>query len=256
MDKHYRRHLRNIRPQMEKLQPRILAKQDIANNGFIKAISVDIENTRGGKGNFIQFDRHGSSAGAVIIPITAEGKIIMVREFRMGPENWILSLPMGGCENDDEPVEWVVRRELQEETGYQAHHYINLGECYSCPSLSPIRAYRTLAIDCSASKQGSAHEANEFILEPEHYDLPQLRDLMHQGEIRCSETLATLAFLFSATRLMDDETARNCSGAFMGGVINETLSLQRLNPYTGKDEREQTQQWQQGADYVKNKIRP
>lgn len=54
----------------------------------------------------------------VIFPITADNKIVMVRQYRPGPKKILLELPGGFLGENDDPTE-MARRELLEETGYE-----------------------------------------------------------------------------------------------------------------------------------------
>jgi ADP-ribose pyrophosphatase len=54
---------------------------------------------------------------AVCLPVTREGRFVMVEEYRHGPGRWLFEIP-GGDVDKDEIAEMAVAREVQEETGY------------------------------------------------------------------------------------------------------------------------------------------
>jgi ADP-ribose diphosphatase len=56
---------------------------------------------------------------AVVLAVTDEDHVVLVREFRPGPEADLLELPGGGVDAGEEPLA-AARRELLEETGYDA----------------------------------------------------------------------------------------------------------------------------------------
>ena len=56
---------------------------------------------------------------AVTLALTADRRVVLVREFRPGPEEWLLELP-GGHLDDGETPAAAAARELREETGYRA----------------------------------------------------------------------------------------------------------------------------------------
>ena len=60
------------------------------------------------------------NGGAVAVPITDEGKLIMVKQYRKTVERVVLELPAGKRDSADEDPADTVRRELKEETGYTA----------------------------------------------------------------------------------------------------------------------------------------
>ncbi|GEM75032.1 NUDIX hydrolase [Vibrio sagamiensis] len=64
---------------------------------------------------------------AVILPITEEGKIVLVNQFRPSLNKWLLELPAGTREIGEDPLS-CAQRELEEETGYSATSFIPLGQ--------------------------------------------------------------------------------------------------------------------------------
>ncbi len=59
----------------------------------------------------------------------------MLRQYRLSLERWILELPAGTREEGED---WLTcaRRELREETGYQAETWRSLGEVWPAPGLT------------------------------------------------------------------------------------------------------------------------
>jgi len=52
----------------------------------------------------------------VCLPVTREGRVVVVEEYRHGPGCWLFEIP-GGDVDKDESAEMAVAREVQEETG-------------------------------------------------------------------------------------------------------------------------------------------
>jgi ADP-ribose pyrophosphatase len=71
---------------------------------------------------------------AVAMPITAEGEIIFIEQYRHPIGKLSIELP-GGFIETNEPKEKAVARELLEETGYSFTEIIYLGKTYSNPGV-------------------------------------------------------------------------------------------------------------------------
>lgn len=124
--------------------------------------------------------------GAVcVIPVTDDGCAVMERQYRYPVAEVILEIPAGKLDSRDEDHEEAARRELEEETGYQAKELIPLGKFY------PACAYSDEAIWMYLAKgltKGDRHlDADEFL----DVELIPLKDLVKQvldGQIPDAKT--------------------------------------------------------------------
>lgn len=55
----------------------------------------------------------------VLVPVTQDGELLMVRQYRHAVGAWLLELPAGGVDGDDTSPEAAALRELREETGHR-----------------------------------------------------------------------------------------------------------------------------------------
>ena len=67
--------------------------------------------------------------GALAIPMTADGKLVLVRQYRFAVQGRLLEFPAGTVEPNESPLE-TVKREIEEETGYHARQWDKLGEFF------------------------------------------------------------------------------------------------------------------------------
>ena len=82
--------------------------------------------------------------GALAVPVTDDGKLVLVRQYRFAVMGRLLEFPAGTVEPDEQPAE-TIRREIEEETGYSASDWLPLGTFPLAPGYSDELIYAFLA---------------------------------------------------------------------------------------------------------------
>lgn len=101
-------------------KPKINRIENIANSRLFHIESVDLEFSNGEQRTFERFQTQGYVNGAVlIVPITDNNEIILVREYAVGVDRYELNFPKG-CIDSGETAEQAALRELKEEAGFGA----------------------------------------------------------------------------------------------------------------------------------------
>ncbi|HEY9804492.1 MAG TPA: NUDIX hydrolase [Leptolyngbyaceae cyanobacterium] len=118
--------------------------------------------------------------GALAVPVTPEGKLVLVRQYRFAVQGRILEFPAGTLEPTEEPLE-TVKREIEEETGYRGQKWDKLGEFFLAPGYSDEIIYAFLARDLekleTPPKQDEDEDIETVLLTPE-----ELERAILQGE--------------------------------------------------------------------------
>ena len=85
----------------------------------------------------------------LIVPLDGE-QVLMLRQYRLSLDEWILELPAGTREKEES---WLAcaQRELREETGYQARRWTELGRVWPAPGLTNELMAIYIAQDLSAA---------------------------------------------------------------------------------------------------------
>jgi ADP-ribose pyrophosphatase len=75
-----------------------------------------------------------NKGAVVIVPVTANNEVRLIRQYRAAAEKWLVELPAGGLGPGEDP-DLAAPRELLEETGDQAAIWQKLGGFYSAPGI-------------------------------------------------------------------------------------------------------------------------
>ena len=110
---------------------------------------------------------------ALAVPITKDHKVIMLRQYRFAISRNLLEFPAGTLEKGETPIN-SIQREIQEETGFSANKWNELGTLVPAPSYADEEIYLFLARDLkklNSKVQGDLDEDIEvIILDPDELD--------------------------------------------------------------------------------------
>jgi ADP-ribose pyrophosphatase len=84
--------------------------------------------------------------GALAVPITPDGQLVLVRQYRFAVATRLLEFPAGTVEANEAPAE-TVKREIEEETGYSANDWHYIGQFPLAPGYSDEYIHTFLAKD-------------------------------------------------------------------------------------------------------------
>jgi ADP-ribose pyrophosphatase len=125
------------------------------------------------------------NGGAVAVPITSDGKVIMVRQYRKALEQAVLELPAGKIEKGEAPLATIVR-ELQEETGYTAGIIEFLTAFYPSVGYTNEILYIYIATDLTPGPTNyDEHEAMDIL----EVDFDEAHNMVVSGEIQDAKTM-------------------------------------------------------------------
>ena len=130
----------------------------------------------------------------VIFAETAEGRVIVERQYKHGVGKVTLSLPAGSIEVGESPLK-AAQRELLEETGYSSSEWASLGTFtpngnYGCGLLHMFRARQSHKV--AEPDSGDLEEMEILLIEP-----GELVDSLRQGNIDMLSTAAAIALATS-----------------------------------------------------------
>lgn len=134
--------------------------------------------------------------GAVaIVPMTEDGKVVIERQFRYPLNRVIIEIPAGKLDSKSEDRLSAAKRELEEETGYLADEWIELGDYI------PAAAYCDEVITMYLAKglhMGTRNLDEDEFLNVETVSLEELVEDVMRGKIADGKTQAAIlkAYLY------------------------------------------------------------
>lgn len=126
------------------MQPEITIQNQTIFQG--KMFDLHLRQARLADGSVVNREIIQNRGAVVIVPLTAQREVRLVRQYRAAVEKWIIELPAGGLEPGEDP-DLAAPRELLEETGDQAATWHKLGGFYSAPGILTEFLHLYLATD-------------------------------------------------------------------------------------------------------------
>ena len=140
-------------------------------------------------GNTEEWDYIHHRGAAAVVPVTDDGRIIMVRQYRNALERFTLEIPAGALDDPEEPGINCSARELEEETGYRSDNLEWLITLRTTVAFCNERIEVYVAKNLVPSKQHL--DPNEFV-NVELHTVEELKQMIFDGEIEDSKTVASI----------------------------------------------------------------
>ncbi len=125
---------------------------------------------------------------ALIIPITKDGKLVLVRQYKPGIDEITIEFPAGRLEQKHANIKDVAKQELEEETGIQTDDLELFAEYSGFPTKGTERVYCYLArnVEFNSSQKLDPIETIEILtFTPKEFD-----QLIAEGKIIYAGTIA------------------------------------------------------------------
>ena len=123
--------------------------------------------------------------GVCVVAVTADNKVLMVRQYRYTMEEEMLEIPAGKLEAGENSFDCALR-ELSEETGYTAKKWIDLGVIYPSAGVYREKLYQYLALDLHP---GEMHPDENELLSVEEIDIEVLIKEIYANEMKDAKSI-------------------------------------------------------------------
>lgn len=161
-------------------------KSEVVFRGKLLDVRRDLVRLPDGREATREYIRHPGAV--VIVAVLPDGRLLFERQFRYPLRRVFIELPAGKIDADEDILE-CARRELREETGFEADEWRHLGVMHPCIGYSDERIEIFLARELEAV--GHAWDEGEF-LEILSLGVEEAEAAVHDGRITDGKTIAAL----------------------------------------------------------------
>lgn len=134
--------------------------------------------------------------GAAILAYTDKHHIILIKQFRYCASQELIELPAGKLEKGEEPIT-CAKRELTEETGYEAKNWEYLGYIFSSPGFCNEKIHLFKATDLTYK----GTKFDEFELIENHItSVDDAIQMVKEGKITDSKTVFGIFHVLESMR--------------------------------------------------------
>ena len=171
-----------------------LSRRTVYENRWMKVHEDEIRFPDGSDGIYGVIDKEDF---VLIVPVHADGRFQLVRQFRYPVQGRYWEFPQGSWETrpGSDPTD-VARGELEEETGLRAANLDRLGYLYAANGYSSQGCHLFRATGLTPGQ--TARDHTEQDLETAVFSRAEITRMIAAGEIRDSMTVAALHLLDSA----------------------------------------------------------
>ncbi|WP_108666798.1 NUDIX domain-containing protein [Euzebya rosea] len=164
----------------------IVASREVYANPWITVVEHDVIRPDGKPGLYgiVQ-----SSLAVGVVPLTEEGNVVLVGQWRVPFDAWSWEIPEGGTGADEDGLT-AIQRELREETGYVAQEWARLG-----PTVHLSNSHTSEEADIYVARgltQVGADPDGDEVLEVMEVPVETALAMVDRGEITDSITVIAL----------------------------------------------------------------
>jgi ADP-ribose pyrophosphatase len=154
-------------------------------------INVRVDTLRAAAGNEYAREVVEYGEAVVLVPVDADRRILMVRQYRHAVGEWLLELPAGGIDEHDASPAEAAMRELREETGHRGTLTL-LGRFFLAPGYSDELQHIFAATHLIEDPLDPDDDED---LRLERVPLEQALALIDRGTVRDAKSIAALMLL-------------------------------------------------------------
>ena len=158
-----------------------------------RIFTVQVETITLPKGGRVDAEIIRHPGSVVLVPITSDGAIVLVRQYRHAIGRWVWELPAGSLKHGEDPQK-AAARECQEEIGLIPSSVEKLGSFFPTPGYcdEEMNFYRLTGLRAPGDGDAKAEPDEDEDIESKAFSVAEIRAMIDSGEIIDMKTVAAL----------------------------------------------------------------
>ncbi len=153
-----------------------------------RILQVCLDRVKLPNGNVAELEVIRHPGAAAVVPLTGEGQVLLVRQYRYATGGFLLEVPAGKLDPGESP-ETCAAREVEEEVGHRAGRLEPMGWIFTTPGFTDEKIWLYLARDLTPTAMNLQHDE---VLTVECVPLERAVEMARTGEIRDAKTVCAL----------------------------------------------------------------
>jgi len=161
-----------------------------------RIFTVQVETIRLPKGGELEAEIVRHPGSVVIVPVTSNDEIVLVRQYRHAIGRWAWELPAGSLKPGEDVVRAAIR-ECQEEIGQVPAHVERLGSFFPTPGYCDERMtfFKATELRLPGPDDEEAHQDEDEDIEARPFAREVVRRMIASGAVIDLKTVAGLALI-------------------------------------------------------------
>lgn len=157
-----------------------------------RVVTLNLETVTLPNGITVELEVVRHPGAAAVVPMKADGTVILIRQYRLAAGGYIYEIPAGKLHFGEDPRECAMR-ELEEEIGYRSTHMEKLGAFLTAPGFTDevMHLFKATGLE-----PGTQHLEHDEVLEIVDMSLEKALTLIGDGTIRDAKTIVGIQSVY------------------------------------------------------------